>query len=166
MFERSWELLLDASQDHPELISPSLWKKVNVRAAVPPYLVWCSDEAVQAEYLRELEKAVFHERASPAFSSPPSSSLERTTPANQSSFESFSIDVNEGSRRRAARRPERTDIPFQEFSQQAPSPVSPAGSVSEREIARRARAFGLPPAAVEVLRQESTARAPLLESEQ
>ena len=166
MFERSWELLLDASQDHPELISPTLWKKVHVRAAVPPYLVWCPDEAVQASYLRELEKTVFNERASPALASPPSSSLEKTTRTKRSSFESFAVGANKASRRRAARRPERANIPFPEVPQQAPAPVRAAGSVSEQEIARRARAFGLPPAAVEVLRQEFAADAPLLESEQ
>ncbi|MDR6305798.1 hypothetical protein GGQ85_003523 [Nitrobacter vulgaris] len=166
MFERSWELLLDASQDHPELISPTLWKKVHVRAAVPPYLVWCPDEAVQAAYLRELEKTVFNERASPALASPTSSSLEKTSRTNRSSFESLAGGANKGPRTRAARRPERANIPFPEFPQQAPAPVPAAGSVSEQEIARRARAFRLPPAAVEVLRQELAARAPLLESEQ
>ena len=139
MFERSWELLLDASQDHPELISPVLWKKVHARAAVPPYLVWCPDEAVQAAYRQELEKAVFDERPSPALASPPPSSFEKVT----------------GAIRSLASR-----------AQQAPAHAPAPGGVPEKEIARRARALHLPPAAVEVLRQEFAARTPLLQAEQ
>ncbi len=156
MFERSWELLLDASQDHPELISPVLWKKVHVRAAVPPYLVWCADEAVQAAYRQELEKAIFNERPSPALASPPPSSVEKVTRAIRSGFESLASHASKGFSWLGAdvdaRLPDRAGIPFPEFPQQAPAPAP--GSVPEQEIARRARALHLPPAALEVLRQE------------
>ena len=153
IFERSWELLLNASQDRSELIPSALWKKVHVRAAAPPYLVWCPDPNVQAAYIEELAKTVFHKRLSPALATSPSSSVARVTHAIQSGLEGLASRALRGFGKIGigtsmdARLPDPLGIP-----QQAPAPA-PSG-VSDQEIVRRARALHLPPAAVEVLRQE------------
>jgi Caspase domain len=152
IFERSWELLLDASQDRPELIPSALWKKIHVRAGAPPYLVWCPDSEVQAAYIEELTKSVFHERLSPASATSPPSSAAKVTHAIQSGLEGLASRAVRGLGRIGmkidARVPDRSGIPL---PQQAPAPSS---GVSDQEIVRRTRVLHLPPAALEVLRQQ------------
>jgi hypothetical protein len=148
IFERSWELLLKASETRPELIPSDLWKQVHVRVAAPPYLVWCPDATVQAAYTDELAKTLFHQRPSPAVAaSAPPSAAERIAHAVEAGIGDIASHAlrDIGGAAIATKFDEWLGTP-----QHAPAP----SGVSDQEVARRARDLHVPPAALEVLRQE------------
>jgi hypothetical protein len=159
MFERSWELLLEGSQERPELISATLWQKVHATAEIPPYLVWTEDNSVQTALRKALVEAIFAQRLAPATA--PLSPQGRLASVLESALKSVKSHTMEGFGKMSNElgglfgRDLRTQLP----QAQQPAPSAPAASgVSEQEIARRARILHLPPAALEILRQDVTAR--------
>lgn len=59
IFERSWRLLVQASVMRRDLIPASLWERVAVSVALPPFFAWTSDSDVQTRYKRELARAIW-----------------------------------------------------------------------------------------------------------
>ena len=155
MFERSWQLLLEGSQQWPELISATLWQKVHATVEIPPYLVWTEDDSVQTALRKALADTIFARRVAPA--SAPVSPQRRVAGALESALKSVKTLTLDGWGKMS------TELGGglwgRDVQMQIPSPPSPAGSgVSEQEIARRAQALHLPPAALKVLREDIAAR--------
>ena len=160
MFERSWQLLVEGSQTRPELIPAALWTKVHATAELPPYLIWAEDDSVQTAFRKALTETIFAQRAAPATAK--QSSTEMAMEAIEStlkSVKSYTIDGFEkvGSDIGAVFRSGTRDSSPQASPSTAP-PQSVTG-VSVQEIARRAQRLHLPPAAIEVLRQDLAAQA-------
>jgi hypothetical protein len=44
MFQRSWTLLVEASQKRPSLLPRGLWDRVQAHTSLPPYFIWSADE--------------------------------------------------------------------------------------------------------------------------
>jgi len=160
MFERSWQLLVEGSQTRPELIPAALWTKVHATAELPPYLIWAEDDSVQTAFRKALTETIFAQRAAPAAGIKSSTELAMEAVTDSlKSIKSYSIDGFEkvgsdiGAVFRGATR--------QSSPQASPSAVPPRSipGVSVQEIARRAQRLHLPPAAIEVLRQDLAARA-------
>jgi hypothetical protein len=151
MFERSWELLLNASQERPDLIPSELWSMVHARASAPPYLAWSPDAVVKAAYAQELANALFRERPSPAAGNPPNS-LRTIAHAVQAELGGLASRVTKGLGRITAPIETTPSMPPSSAPQQFPLP-GPA-NIPEQEVSRRARALHLPPAAVDLLGQK------------
>ncbi|MEP6587182.1 MAG: hypothetical protein ABJA84_00295 [Polaromonas sp.] len=62
MFQRSWKLLTQAARKRPTLIPAAMWERVQALAALPPFLVWATDEAVKSAARTDLARAIFSER--------------------------------------------------------------------------------------------------------
>jgi hypothetical protein len=59
MLERSWRLLVKASQAAPHLIPLHLWQDVFALMSAPPFLVWSPEPDVRREVGRQLASAAF-----------------------------------------------------------------------------------------------------------
>jgi hypothetical protein len=58
IFDRSWRLIVEASQTHPELLPDELWNRVHASIPVSGYLLWCSDQKSKEAHQRQLAKWV------------------------------------------------------------------------------------------------------------
>lgn len=58
LLERSWHLIVAASQTAPELVPLALWQKVHALVAAPPFLVWSADQQIQASYREGLRETL------------------------------------------------------------------------------------------------------------
>lgn len=58
LFERSWRIMVDASEDNSELVPLALWKRVAAMLAMPPYLVWSAKHSVKRAYRSTLLKNI------------------------------------------------------------------------------------------------------------
>jgi hypothetical protein len=48
LYQRSWKLLIEASQNNPALVPKKLWDRIQAQSSLPPYLVWASDAESKA----------------------------------------------------------------------------------------------------------------------
>lgn len=55
MFARSWDLVVQASGDRPELVPNPLWRRVHAATALAPYMVWARDPRSRAAHRRQVE---------------------------------------------------------------------------------------------------------------
>jgi hypothetical protein len=55
MFHRSWGLIIDASEDNPELVPNSLWARIHAAVNFGGYLVWACDARSQSAHLSQLK---------------------------------------------------------------------------------------------------------------
>lgn len=53
-FTASWQLVVDASYDRPELIPAELWARVHASRRLGPFFVWAVDEAAHRSHLEQL----------------------------------------------------------------------------------------------------------------
>ena len=58
IFRRSWQLIVDASRDDPDLLDPDVWERVRATLSVAPYLVWAADDATRRAHQHGLEECV------------------------------------------------------------------------------------------------------------
>ena len=61
MFQRSWNILMDAAQRRTKLVPAELWERAHALAALPPFLIWTTDESIKAENRRVLARAIRRE---------------------------------------------------------------------------------------------------------
>lgn len=61
MFERSWRLMVEASQHTPALVPIGLWQRVHAAMAIPPYFVWSTDHAAKKDHHTALVEAARRE---------------------------------------------------------------------------------------------------------
>ncbi len=59
LFEQSWRLLVEASQDHPELVPLDLWKRVHAPVAASPFFAWTLEHRSQDAFRQALGEAIF-----------------------------------------------------------------------------------------------------------
>ncbi|MER2266113.1 hypothetical protein [Methylobacterium oxalidis] len=57
LFERSWQLIVEASRSAPNLVPLSLWQRVKARSVLPPYLAWSVDPVIKRQYGTALVRA-------------------------------------------------------------------------------------------------------------
>lgn len=55
MFSRSWQLIVDATYNNPDLVPAGLWKRVHAYRDVGPYFVWAVDEASREVHVQQLD---------------------------------------------------------------------------------------------------------------
>jgi hypothetical protein len=80
MFERSWKLLIDASQSTPTLVPLAVWQKVSVLLPAPPFLTWYTDAAARSRFIKALADLAFAPRPSaPAQREPASATADAVT---------------------------------------------------------------------------------------
>jgi hypothetical protein len=58
MLQRSWKLLAQAAQRRRTLIPAEMWERVQALTALPPFLVWATDEAAKSATRRDLARAI------------------------------------------------------------------------------------------------------------
>lgn len=58
MFQRSWTLMLEASQHRSSLVPRSLWQRAHAHSALAPYLIWAVDEQSKRAASEALEEAM------------------------------------------------------------------------------------------------------------
>lgn len=58
IFDRSWRLIVEACQTHPELLPDDLWNRVHASIPVSGYLLWCSDQKSKEAHQRQLAQWV------------------------------------------------------------------------------------------------------------
>ena len=58
MFQRSWSLLVRASQKRRSLVPVSIWNRVQAQGALPPFLMWCTSETVKSAVRTQLVRAI------------------------------------------------------------------------------------------------------------
>lgn len=129
LLERSWRLMVAASQDVPDLVPLPLWRRVQARVASMPYLVWSADTVVQTSQNEALRETLLRETRD---GMPPASpAQEKPTPmaAFQAAGLSGRPEQRSGSRH---------------SSKAGPSEVSAA-------MHAHGKTLGLPPAAVAAL---------------
>jgi hypothetical protein len=54
VFTDSWQLVVTASYDRPDLVPPEMWDRVHASTRLGPFLVWAADEATRAVHARQL----------------------------------------------------------------------------------------------------------------
>jgi Caspase domain len=54
MFNRSWQLIVQASYQRPELVPPALWLRVQAATSAGPFFAWSADASVRASHARQL----------------------------------------------------------------------------------------------------------------
>src|SRR6185295_6158738 len=59
LFERSWQLLIEASQRDQGILPLVLWQQVHATLATPPFLIWAVGADVQNQFRQALAEAVF-----------------------------------------------------------------------------------------------------------
>ena len=59
MFQLSWTLLVQGAQKRADLIQSDMWARVHAQAALPPFLIWNTNEDVKAAVRAEIARAVF-----------------------------------------------------------------------------------------------------------
>ncbi|SDD44523.1 hypothetical protein SAMN05444679_110175 [Variovorax sp. CF079] len=75
MFQRSWALLAQAARKRVDLVPADMWARIQALAALPPFLVWNTDEEVKSSARKELARAVLRPQVSTP-PSPPSQALQ------------------------------------------------------------------------------------------
>lgn len=77
MLHRSWALLAQGAAEQPELIPAAMWSRVHALAALAPFLVWTTEEAVKAAARQQLAQAILRptQASSPAAQGPMAFSL-------------------------------------------------------------------------------------------
>ena len=84
MFERSWRLVLAASESRPELVPEALWGRIHATTNLGGYLAWACDPKSQAAHLQQLTRWV----ETIAEEAPPAQAGERAVEAmSDTSFE-------------------------------------------------------------------------------
>lgn len=63
LLERSWQLIVAASHDKPDLVPVDLWTRVQALSPNPPYLAWSSDTATKENYHTALFEILQREMA-------------------------------------------------------------------------------------------------------
>jgi hypothetical protein len=134
MFERSWRMLVKASQDNPQLVPRTLWDEVHAAILSPPFLVWAANAEVQSSYRAALAEAVFG----------PAPAKPEALPDPTKDLPQVPMDIVRSSL----------------FPNLGPLEYTSARGESSR-VNQRARALGLPPVAVSALRETAdSARGP------
>jgi hypothetical protein len=59
LFERSWRLLVEASQYEPDLVPLDLWKRVHAPVAASPFFAWTLEHRSQDAFRQALGEAIF-----------------------------------------------------------------------------------------------------------
>jgi hypothetical protein len=54
MFNRSWELIVQASYQRPELVPQVLWSRVHAASSAGPFFAWSADDRGRASHARQL----------------------------------------------------------------------------------------------------------------
>ncbi|MET1085908.1 MAG: caspase family protein [Arthrobacter sp.] len=73
MFNRSWQLIVEASYDNPDLVPASLWSRVHANRSIGPYFAWAIDEASRSAHAQQLAqwKAAYGPRSTGSRRRPP-----------------------------------------------------------------------------------------------
>lgn len=58
MYERSWQLMVQASATQPDLVPPALWQRVHAVASMQPYFAWAGDASTRRSHQRKLRRWV------------------------------------------------------------------------------------------------------------
>lgn len=58
MFQRSWALLAQGARKRADLVPADMWARVQAQGALPPFLVWNTDEQVKFASRQQLARAV------------------------------------------------------------------------------------------------------------
>jgi hypothetical protein len=58
MFQRSWNILMQAAQRRTTLVPEAVWARAHALAALPPFLIWTTDESIKAEHRRDLARSI------------------------------------------------------------------------------------------------------------
>lgn len=70
LFERSWRMIVNASQANASLVSQALWQRVQAVVAIPPYFRWLNEATAQKDFREALAKTIFKQRPANRPSSP------------------------------------------------------------------------------------------------
>jgi hypothetical protein len=54
MFDRSWQLITEASYRNPELVPTGLWDRVHASTSIGPFFVWAADDATRTAHAGQL----------------------------------------------------------------------------------------------------------------
>jgi hypothetical protein len=79
MFQRSWNILMAASQRRPTLVPEAVWARAHALAALPPFLIWTIDESIKAENRRDLVRSILGDEALAGGQSVPEVAREAAT---------------------------------------------------------------------------------------
>lgn len=130
IFERSWRMLVDGSRTNKRLVPAALWQRVQAEGGRPPFLCWSLDADRQEACLEQLAQRVFD---------PPHEMADAVDGPNgaPSMLEGIAMSM-------AA-----------PFAAMASSRAAPGADWRRagRDVAKRAAALGLPPAALDALRK-------------
>jgi hypothetical protein len=63
MFQRSWNILIEAAQRRSTLVPEAVWARAHALAALPPFLIWTIDESIKAEHRRDLARSILGDAA-------------------------------------------------------------------------------------------------------
>jgi hypothetical protein len=66
LLERSWRMIIKASQGNAQLVPLAIWQKAHAALAMPPFLSWCADPSRQRKFRKALASAAFGLRAAPS----------------------------------------------------------------------------------------------------
>jgi hypothetical protein len=62
MLQRSWKILVDASQKRGKLIPAEMWERVQATSALPPFMVWATGAELRQSARAELSRAIFRDK--------------------------------------------------------------------------------------------------------
>jgi len=188
LFERSWRLLITASQRLPQRLPLESWERIHAATATaPPFLTWSTDSTTRQEFRAALKAALFEQRAVPrgisvtasgstksaqtpiTTGAPPVISIVQSVmpaanPGPIGSMLSGILATFRGVSFKKASPPMQTPAPAPEVSIPAAAPATSVPSqgdltmVDQGVHGRRAVELGLPPAALEALRTEYHSR--------
>ncbi|MGY1670363.1 caspase family protein [Geodermatophilus sp. SYSU D00710] len=54
-FTASWQLIVEASYDRPDLVSQQVWERVHASTRLGPFLVWAVDDATKSAHAAQLQ---------------------------------------------------------------------------------------------------------------
>ena len=133
LLERSWRMIINASQSQTQLVPFSLWNEVQAAIPAPPFLAWATEAKFQDTLRKDLAKAVFGS---------PSQVLASRAPPDTAGYRyTLPMSVPNLGRDAGATK-------MEAYGGRTPS-VGPSSMLE----AKRARELGLPPVAVTALRE-------------
>ena len=125
LLERSWRLMVAASQDTPGLVPLALWQRIQAQVTAALYLVWSADAGVQTSQSTALREALLRGTRDVV---PPA----QARPESMAALEAFGM------------------TPRQERPRNGHS-AAPAPSGVSAAVHAHGKTLGLPPAAVAAL---------------
>jgi Caspase domain len=101
IFSRSWELIINASYERPELVPVDLWKRVHAWAQVGPFMVWATDESTRSAHADQLSRWIGErlQEAQPESAASEDRMSDLSGPPGEAAPESLPVPVLEAARK-------------------------------------------------------------------